>query len=284
VVANGSRGIGAPGLVSYKWGARVGAEQLRNIDAYAEAYLEEDTPGSLGVILTNWVPSRYIQNSIWDGFAYAAVAFNQGTATAQTSGFHRFVEKHYGAQWNESWGEAFDGIYAVAPSVKDRETASWMGLHLPVPWSSDEQLAALLKDGTRQPNPFTRLHSLLIELEPLVMKNLGDFQAFALSVEYLERMFWREAVILEHRAETPQAQDATDLLIKSVAERDQALAETLSKDWDSGRSPLSRAKTELLPYLEPKDQLLFQWKQAAAYSASLAKHPERFHQLMQAAK
>ncbi|WP_058185333.1 family 20 glycosylhydrolase [Terracidiphilus gabretensis] len=284
VVANGSRAIGAPALVNYKWGARVGAEQLRNIDAYAQAYLEEDAPGSLGVILTNWVPSRYIQNSIWDGFAYAAVAFQQGTATAQTSGFRRFVEKHYGAGWNESWGEAFESIYAAAPSIKDRETASWMGLHLPVPWSSDEQLAALLKDGTRQPNPFTRLRSLLIELEPLVMKNLGDFQAFALSVEYLERMFWREAVILEHRAEGPQAQEARDLLIKGIADRDQTLAEALSRDWDRGRSPLSRAKTELLPYLEPKDQLVFQWKQAAAYSASLARHPERFYQLMQTAK
>ena len=62
---NGSRGIGAPALVNYKWGPRVGTEQLRNIDAYAEAYIEEPDPSSLGVILTNWVPSRYIQNSIW---------------------------------------------------------------------------------------------------------------------------------------------------------------------------------------------------------------------------
>jgi hypothetical protein len=284
VAANGSRCIGAPALVNYKWGARVGVEQLRNIDAYAQAYLEEDATGSLGVILTNWVPSRYLQNSIWDGFAYAAVAFQHGTATAQTSGFRRFVEKHYAAQWNENWNEAFENIYAAAPSVKDRETASWMGLHLPVPWSSDEQLAALLKDGSPQPNPFTRLRSLLIELETLVMKNLDDFQAFALSVEYLERVFWREAVILEHRAETPQAQVAMDLLIKNIADRDQMLAGALSKDWDRGRSPLSKAKTELLPYLEPKDQLVFQWKQAAAYSASLASHPERFHQLLQAAK
>ena len=284
VVANGSRAIGAPALVNYKWGARVGAEQLRNIDAYADAYLGEDATGSLGVILTNWVPSRYIQNSIWDGFAYAAVAFQRGTATAQTSGFRRFVEKHYDAEWNESWGEAFERIYAAAPSVKDRETDSWMGLHLSVPWSSDEQLAALLKDGSLQPNPFTHLRSLLVELEPLVMKNLADFQAFALSVEYLERVFWREAVILEHRAEKPQTQEVTDLLIKGIAERDQMLAEALSKDWDRGRSPLSRAKTELLPYLEPKDQLVFQWKQAAAYSASLATHPERFYHLMQAAK
>jgi len=92
--ANGSRAIGAPALIRYIWGPRAGSEQLRNIDAYAEAYLGSDDPSSLGVILTNWVPSRYIQNSLWDGFAYAAVAFNHGTATAQNSGLRRFVERH----------------------------------------------------------------------------------------------------------------------------------------------------------------------------------------------
>src|ERR1035441_10758379 len=90
---SGNRGIGAPGLINYKWGPRAGTEQLRNIDAYADAYLERVDPSSLGVILTNWVPSRYVQNSIWDGFAYAAVAFNEGTATAQSAAFRRFVER-----------------------------------------------------------------------------------------------------------------------------------------------------------------------------------------------
>ena len=91
---------------------------MRNIDAYADAYLETEDPNSLGVILTNWVPSRYVQNSIWDGFAYAAVAFNDGTATAQTSGFRRFVEKHYRAKWNEVWDEVFHMIYDAAPYMQ----------------------------------------------------------------------------------------------------------------------------------------------------------------------
>ena len=280
VRANGSRGIGAPALSCYKWGARVGVEQLRNIDAVADAYLETNDDDSLGVMLTNWIPSRYVQNSIWDGLAYAAVAFNQGTATAQTSAFRRFVEKHYRATWNEHWSEAFQIIYESAPGVRERETASWMGLSLRVPWSNDEQFTALLKDISPRANPFTRLRSLLVELEPLVMKNLADFQAFALSAEYLERTCWRDAVVVEQAGRHADRETAV-LLIRSIAERDQALRETLSKDWDKGRFPDSAARKEPVFGLEPKDQLLFQWDRAAAYSASLASHPERFYQLLQ---
>lgn len=283
ISANGSRGIGAPGMACYKWGARVGTEQLRNIDAYADAYLETNDSNSLGVILTNWIPSRYVQNSIWDGFAYASVAFNEGTATAQTSGFRRFVEKHYRAKWNEVWGEVFQMIYDAAPYMKDKETASWMGLLLPVPWSKDEELAALLKNAAPRPNPFTRIRSLLVQLEPGVVKNLADFQAFELCVEYLEKMFWREAVVIEHAANKPLDRESTDLLIQNIAERDRDLAEALTKDWDKGRFPDAAAKLEPVYDLRPKDQLLFQWNRATAYSASLASHPERFYQLIQKA-
>ena len=281
VSANGSRGIGAPGLSSYKWGARVGTEQLRNVDAYADAYLKTDDRNSLGVIVTNWIPSRYVQNSIWDSFAYAAIALNEGTATAQTSGFRRFVEKHYRANWNEVWDEVFRLIYDEAPYMKDRETTTWMGLLLPVPWSNDEQLAAVLKDPSPRPNPFTRIRSLLVQLEPLVVKNYADFQAFELCVQYLERMFWREAVVIEQAAQKPLKREDADLLIQSIAERDRELAEALTKDWDQGRFPNAEAKLEAVYGLEPKDQLLFQWERATTYSSSLASNPDRFYRLLQ---
>jgi hypothetical protein len=284
IAANGSRGIGAPALVNYKWGPRAGTEQLRNIDAFVDSYLATNEPNSLGVILTNWIPSRYIQNSIWDGFAYAAVAFNQGTATAQTSGFRRFVEKHYRAVWNEVWDEAFQLIYDDAPYVEGRETASWMGLRLLVPWSDDEQLVALMRDGSPRPNPFTRLRSLLVQLELLVLNNLSDFQAFALCIEYLEKMFWRETIVIECATGRSLTQATTDLLIQNIAERDREMADALSRDWDRGRSPQSAAKLGPVFGLQAKDQLLFQWERAATYSASLASHPDRFYQLIEKTK
>ena len=280
--ANGSRAIGAPALINYKWGPRAGTQQLRNIDAFADAYYGTDDPGSLGVVLTNWDPCRYVQNSIWDGFAYASVAFNQGTEVAQATAFRRFVERHYHAEWNEDWSEAFRIIYDAAPSVKD-SAAHWMGLVLPVPWSDDAQLADLLKDRSPRPNPFTHLCSLLVQVEPLVRKNLTDFQAFQLCAEYLEKMFWREAVVVE-QAGKPLQRDSAASLIQSIAQRDRALAEALSKDWDSGRFSDAAAKHEPVTDLEPKDQLVYQWQRTADYSASLASHPDRFFQLLTAAQ
>jgi Glycosyl hydrolase family 20, catalytic domain len=284
VHANGSRAIGAPALIRYEWGPRAGSEQLRNIDAFADGYFGSSDPASLGVVLTNWIPSRYLQNSIWDGFAYAAIAFNQGSATARTSGFHRFVERHYQSSWNETWDEAFHMIYDAAPYVEDRESSSWMGLRLPIPWSNDEQLTMLLRERSAHPNPFTRLRNLLVLLELSVLKNLSDFRAFALCVKYLEDMFWRETVIIEHGASQPITQETATLLIHNIAERDKALLEALSQDWDKGRPADSPAKSEPVFGLAPKDQLLFQWTRATSYSASLAADPDRFYQLVKNAK
>ena len=282
IEAGGHRGIGAPGLISYRWGPRAGTKSLRNIDAFADAYFAPDISGSLGVILTNWVPSRYIQNSIWDGFAYAAVAFKHGATTARESGHRRFVERHFRAQWNPVWSEAFQLIYEAAPTYGERDSLSSIGLRLPVPFSDEEHLAALLKNRPTGPNPFTRLRSLLVSLEPSIKKNHSDFRALALSVEYLEAMFWRESVIFEHAAGKPVDSESGRALIQSIAERDRRLLKVLSEDWDRGRSPQSAAKGGPLFGFAPKDQLLFQWQRAADFSASLALHPDRFYGLLKA--
>ena len=280
---SGHRGIGAPGLISYRWGPRAGVEQLRNIDAFTEAYFGGDDPGSLGVILTNWVPTRYIQNSLWDGFAYAATSFKNGAGAARVSAFRVFVERHYRAEWNELWAETFELIYDAAPGFGESTAISPMGLHLTTPWASDAQLAGVLKKQSRPFQPFTRLRSLLVQLEPNVLRNLPDFHAFALSVECLELLFWRESVVLQHGAQTPPDPETTKSLIQTIADRDRNLSEKLSRDWDTGRSPDSAAKQKVVFALEPKDQLLYQWRGAAAYSSFLALHPDRFHQLLETA-
>ena len=280
VRANGSRGIGAPGLISYRWGPRPGASQLGNIDAFADAYLASHDSASLGVILTNWVPSRYIQNSLWDGYAYAAVAFNHGSAAARSSAFRSFVERHFGAQWNESWSQAFTLLYDAAPIYGD-EKATPPGLRLPVPFSTEDELRAALKVRTYPANPFPHLREILATLKPSVIKNAGDFEALLLSVRYLETLFWRQGVIQERAATEPFDRDAARELIQTIAERDRTLLDALNKDWDAGRPADSPAKLAPLYGMEPKDQLVFQWSRAAAFSADLAAHPDRFHALVQ---
>ncbi len=230
------------------------------------------------MILTNWVPSRYVQNSIWDGFAYAAVAFNEGTATAQQSAFRRFVQRHYRAEWNENWNKAFQLIYDAAPGFGEHAPSAGLGLHMPVPWSTDAELQALLKKRTPGSNPFTHLQGLLASLRSSVHAHYSDFQAFALCVEYLEGVFWRESMVREQAGKIDRAGAAA--LIQKIAARDHQLAAAFAKDWDDGRFPDRSAKTEPLFGMEPKDQLVFQFTRAAAYSASLAQNPDRFFQLL----
>lgn len=281
--ATGCRAIGAPALISYRVGPRAGSNQLANIDAFADAYLNpKDTaadPGTLGVILTNWVPTRYIQNSIWDGFAYASVAFNEGTSTAQKSAFQRFVDRHYGATWSDEWDEAFQSIYKFAPQIHEKDTPA-ANVPLRVPWSSDEQLSALPRSSKMSENPYIQLCTLLDRLEKQVSRNLPDFKAFSLSAKYLEHTFWRDQILTG----PPLTREEAAALIKSIADRDRTLAGALSKDSDQSRFPDSPAKSAPLFGFEPKDQLLFQFQRAANYSASLASHPARFHQLIAAAK
>ena len=281
VRAHGARGIGAPGLISYRWGPRPGTTQLGNIDAFADTYLTSRDPASLGVILTNWVPSRYIQNSLWDGFAYAAVAFNDGTATAKSSAFHRFVEHHFGAQWSEGWSQAFTLLWGSAPLYGDAAKETVMGLRLPVPFSSDQELSAALHDGGAPSNPFPHLHELLLNVWPTVIRNSQDFEALLLSVRYLDALFWRQSIIQQTAAGKPIARGAAQQLIRAIADRDHALLADLNRDWDAGRPPDSPAKVAPLYGMAPKDQLLFQWSRAAEYSAQLAAHPDRFYQLLQ---
>lgn len=279
VRANGSRGIGAPRLINYRWGARAGSEQLRNIDAYTEAYLEQNNAASMGVILTNWIPSRYVQDSIWDGVAYAAVAFAEGTATAQASGFQRFAEKHYGAKWDEKWDEAFRLIYDFAPYVQDRATESWMGVRLIVPWGSDEELEAAARDMTVRQNPFGGLSRLLESLDASVKRNQADWRAFRLCVEYLETLYLRyEAVAgLTDR-------ESAAKLIERIAGRDKAMAEKLSRDWNVGRPADAPAKMGPVFDLHLKDQMVYAWTRATEYSTSLARDPDRFFRLINAQK
>jgi hypothetical protein len=128
-------------------------------------------------------------------------------------------------------------------------------------------LAAVLKAPAPRPNPFTRLCSLLVLLEPSVLTNFPDFQAFALSIQYLERLFWRETVVVDQATQRPLDRARATLLIQAIAAPDQTLADALTSDWQAGRFADAPAASRPIINLQPKDQLFFQWKQAAHYSA-----------------
>jgi len=282
VLAAGLRVMGAPAIISCRWGPRAGLSALQNIDAYADAYRNIDDPKALGVIVTNWLPSRYIQRSIWDSFAYAAVALTEGSSAARKSAFRRFVEKFYGAQWNENWSDTFVTIYNITPNRKSC-SPRWMRPVLPVPWRNEDELRAAVKSDVRNGPPFTRLLSQLVFDQELVRKNFDDFHAFRLSVEYLEHAFWRNTVLVEEAANSRRDAGRTASLIQTIAGRDQRLLGKLSATWDQGRPRNSAGKLGPVFDVGAADQLLYTFQQAATFSNQLAQNPDRFNQLLYSA-
>lgn len=73
---------------------------------------------------------------------------------------------------------------------------------------------------------------------------------------------------------------AAKLLIQTIAARDEELLERLDADWDRVRPADSPAKTQPVFSSSPQDQLLFRFRQAAAFSAQLAADPEHFSRIV----
>ena len=230
-------------------------------------------------MVTTWVPSRYLQDSIWDGLAYAAVAITEGSAVARNTTFQRFVERHYAAEWTETWADVFATCYSVAPY---RKTCSrpWMEPRLNAPWRNEQELSAVLKMGSTSAPPYTHLRSQMVYCETQIRKNLQDFRAFELSAEYLEHVFWRNTAVVREAGKKDGDKESATLLIRTIAERDQRLLALLDADWNQGRPSDAPAKLEPLVDLEAEDQLLFRFRQAAAFSAQLAADPDHFCRLL----
>lgn len=278
VIDRGLRAIGGPAIISCEWGPRAGDLQLRNIDAYAEAYAGTSDARSLGVIVTNWVPSRYLQGSLWDSFAYAAVALRQGSAAARETAFHSFVERFYGASWNSAWQEVFETYYRITPN-RHSCAPQWQGPRLPVPWASEADLHRLLSSEAIEAPLFAELRSRLAALEPSVRRNRSDFSSLALSVEYLEHAYRRDALV-RSAAKTPDRRSAK-ALIGDLADRDRRLVEKLDADWDVGRFADSPGRLAAIVELGPADQLLFRMHQAAEFSGRLASSGGEFARLLE---
>ncbi len=285
VIESGHPIIGSPALGFSGFGPRVDSEQLRNIGAYVDAYRRIDDARVLGVIVTNWVPTRYLQNSIWDGIAYAGVALNEGSATALDTAFRRFAERHYGAAWDDTWADVFRSVYDLAPHQGFKPGDP------DFPWWDEDGLTAAVKDNRSQIPPFTRLLGEMRMCQSGVKRNFADFQAFQLSVEYLDNAYWRHVMPgLEARGNL-RRESAADL-VRTIAERDRQLVDALNAEWNRGRFPDDpHLSGYMLALSDPQDpqiwgesgwqwQLLFNMRKAAKFSSQLAVDPERFYQIL----
>jgi hypothetical protein len=246
--------MGAPAMISCKWGPRCAEEQLRNIDAFADAYRSLADGGNLGVVITNWVPSRYLARSMWDTYAYGAVALERGSAAARAGAFREFVPKFYGAKASAGWDDIFATYYRITPA-RPSCSAGWKGAILPAPWSNDAELGVSLDARPAIVPELGPLRKKIAAVQASVRRNREDFSSFALSAEYLEHVYFRQRPGSKGYA--------------AIADRDRALVQKLEAEWDASRPPDSPGKSQALPWLGPQDQLLFRMREASNFSGVL---------------
>ena len=255
LIDRGFRAMGAPAMISCKWGPRCGEVQLRNLDAFADAYRSLADSGNLGVVITNWMPSRYLARSMWDTCAYGAMALEHGSAAARATAFREFVARFYGAKRSAEWDEIFETYYRLTPA-RPSCAAGWKGAVLPAPWASDAELRAAMAVRPASAPPIGALREKIAAVSGSVRRNRADFSSFALSAEYLEHLYWRQQP-------APEA-------LHAVAERDREMVQKLEAEWDLSRPPDSPGKSRALTSLGPQDQLLFRMREAAKFSAEKA--------------
>ncbi len=256
VVSAGLRVIGTPALITCEWGPRPGAQSLANVDAFARAYSEDD-PRFLGVIVANWTPTRFLANSLWDSFAYAAMSLSDGPDAAGRLAFPQFVERFYGAKWNVAWRAAFANFYQITPG---RDCASnWTTPRLPLPSASDDDVKQQsILSPHLDPEPYRHAAEAIKKLAPSVKHNLPEFASFSLSADYLAHVTWREQ----------QWWGKPDFA--EIARHDIEILKVLEAEWSVARFDDSTGKTEPYRYLTPYDQLLLRMRQATAYSKAKA--------------
>jgi hypothetical protein len=272
-IESGHRIVGSPALNWCKWGPRNGTAQLRNIDAFVNAYQDIESPRCLGIIVTNWTPTRYLPGTIWDGMAYAATAMREGCGAAHEEAFARFVQKHYAATWDRLWADVFQSLYDFAPSGWGCGQI-WLRPRLPIPWHDEASLIAALQAGRQVDPPYNRLLSQLIQCRPMVRQHHDDFDSLVASVEYMENLFWRESAIVAAGTEADEA--ALHRVIVTIARRDQKVLDMLRAHWDLDRPSSGEGRQSSITNMREPDQLIPTMLKATTYSASLANRPAEF--------
>lgn len=267
VLSRGFKLIGCPAASWCGWGPRVGALQFKNINAYAEVYAELGGPNNLGVIVSNWVPKRYLQNSQWDTYTIAAQILRHQGHYNYPDAIPQFVENHFGAQYDPGWATIYQTLYEAAPQAGCGKNAALKFL----PWAAEKDLKAALFTNKHAPNPFRELAKLAAPYQERVTKNPADFADLLLTIEFMAYCHDRQEALLRFAETKPTDEPSVARYFQQVAQDDQRLWSKLEPAWSRGR----RGQ----PDVSDKD-LLWSFPLAAAYARHLAANPGEFLSLL----
>lgn len=259
----GFRIIGCPAISWCKWGARIGAAQFKNISAYAQVYTTLAQPNNLGLILTNWVPQKYLQYSQWDSFVIAAaIARHQGQYD-YTLALPGYVENTFGVRYDSGWARIYNTVYTYSPqsSCADADSLPFL------PWASEAQVKRLLERKEKKENPFGDVKKLLLTYQKKIRKNTVVFNDLLYTVELLDYLLARENNLVVFARSPAVDRETAGKYLSEQATRDSVFLSAIKARWQRGRRSV----------MDDSDKdYFYSFARAAAFSRQLAKQPAIF--------
>ena len=227
----GFKVIGCPGVSWCMWGVRVGGQQFKNINAYAEVYCNLADPDNLGIILSNWVPKRYLQNSQWDTYTIAAEILKNKGNYHYMDAIPAFVKDHFGATFDANWENIFRTVYTETPTFLCGEQDSLKFL----PWSSERQIKDIIARNKPLQNHFGEIVKLLFLYKDSVKMNRNDFDDFRMTIEFMDYCYTRQNELLRFANSGSIDLKSVKSYLKKTAQWDLAQQINIYSAWSNGR-------------------------------------------------
>jgi hypothetical protein len=170
----------------------------------------------------------------------------------------------------------FELFYDIAPHQS--VYGGSQGYVLPVPWSNQQQLRATIQAGSTEAPPLTGLIRRISACEGFVRKNFRDLAAFRLQPSTLS-IYSGGIPSWSWKPKTRCGQLSPARRLSRPLPNGPAVAASARNRL--GHWEAERFSNQVRAYnVNPPDQLLFRFREAASYSMQLARNPEVFSHLL----
>jgi len=267
ILNKGFKLIACPAISWCAWGPRVGELQFNNINAYAEVYGKLNSPNNLGVILSNWVPKRYLQNSQWDTYTIAAKIIRNNGNYNYMDAIPAFVKDHFGVKSDANWEKIYKTMYEDTPEWGCGQNGNLKFFS----WSSEKNIEDILLKNKQLQNRFGVVTNLLKAYRERIKKNRRSFDDLQLTTEFMGYNYNRqnELLVFVHSKKTDF--NSVKAYLKKVATEDQILLSRLDSAWRLGR----RGNPD------PTDKdYMWSFYLASSYSKHLSENPSEFIKIL----
>jgi len=269
ILSKGFKVIGCPAVDWCQWGPRMGALQFENIKAYSKVYGSSDEQNNLGIVLSNWVPTRYLQDSQWDTYYIAAHLISDDKVSNYLELLPAFLKQHFDVDYNKDWKIIYKTLYEDIPQTINCGSVDSLMF---ITWNSAEHIKEIIKKKKLIDNNFHKAAELLTLYRDSVKKNRDDLDALLLTVEFIDYNFDRHNKLVNFVKNQQFSHTSVKRFFGEIAKKDQVMLSKMDSAWTIGRRSENPGKIS--------EEYLWSFSKAATYSKQLSEDSEEYIQIL----